>query len=288
MENIYKIKVRSSADPRWLYPSERRYSASTVLGLGVVHLALSVTALLLASLTLTANKEIPNLEAVNVTTISDSFQGNQTQNNAEIEEARINLDKSTTNLNMYTSITFAPCLMSLGSLGAGLSALLAWKRWYIDHNIKWFFFMSLASTFTSTLCLVIVTTLTALSTCFLSNPKINVKYAILINILIASVLEWLWSILSTKIAYRGMKNNYPEDIVLSRSHGKIEVNTIHKGNKKGKCPPPDILNHFPVSGKFAKYFPKKRNGNLPKDESSAEYKERVNRFLSTQVENSNG
>ncbi|KAF2887587.1 hypothetical protein ILUMI_18586 [Ignelater luminosus] len=333
MENIYKIKVRTNPDPRWLYPSERRYSASIVLGLGVVHLALACTALLMACLTLTANEtlnnELPSYNNNSNTNASfkpqdmigimiSQHQGDLTGNTNDTEDGgleKFNIE-NTTSLNLEnnkedqdgnytsdvnensfsfsTSLTLAPCLMCLGSLAAGLTGLLAWKRWYIDHNIKWFFCMSLLSTVTSTICLIVTGVLVIITNeniynIFINtnnsyNAKPNTKYVITINILIASILEWLWSILSTKIAFVGMKNEYPDDIVISKSRGKIEVNTVHKGNKKAKVAPPDIINHFPVSSKIAKYFPKKGSSNLPKDESNSEYQERVNKFLSSNID----
>lgn len=330
MENIYKIKVRTNPDPRWLYPSERRYSASIVLGLGVVHLALASTAFLMACLTLTANETINNeLPSYNNNNTNASVkpedmsgimisphEGDLTGNTSDAEGGsleRFNIE-NTTSLNLdnkedqnenytsvgnensfsfSTSLTLAPCLMCLGSLAAGLTGLLAWKRWYIDHNIKWFLCMSLLSTVTSTICLIVSGILVIITNeniynTFINNDSYNAKphskYVITINILIASILEWLWSILSTKIAFVGMRNEYPDDIVISKSRGKIEVNTVHKGNKKGKVAPPDILNHFPVSGKIAKYFPKKGSSNLPKDESNSEYQERVNKFLSSNID----
>ena len=50
MEEIYVVKVRTDPDPARLYPSERRYSALTVGGLGAVHLLLAATSLLLGCL----------------------------------------------------------------------------------------------------------------------------------------------------------------------------------------------------------------------------------------------
>jgi len=50
MEEIYVVKVRTEPDAARLYPSERRYSALTVGGLGAVHLLLAATSLLLGGL----------------------------------------------------------------------------------------------------------------------------------------------------------------------------------------------------------------------------------------------
>lgn len=330
MENIYKIKVKTNPSPLSVYPSERRYSASTVLGLGVVHLALATTTLLLASLTLTTSKEAiistgftENQTETTELTLLISNDGNKTSeevlivttaesleipeftsttsvtstesNNNDTYKSRMRRDLRTT--QYYTNISVAPCVMTLGSLLAGLSALLAWKRWYIDNNIKWFFISSCVSVLTSLVCLLLTAfTVSAagdfdgvqFSYDFPNGPSKppNFSLVVAVNILIASATEVIWSILSAKIAYKGMISNYPEDIVISKCGGRTEVYTVRKGNKKAKVMPPDVINHFPNSGKLAKYLPKKDNGNLPKEESSKEYRERVNKFLTEQNDTS--
>lgn len=50
MENVYVIKVKTKPPISSLYPSERRYSASTVGGLSFVHFGLGALSLLLGSL----------------------------------------------------------------------------------------------------------------------------------------------------------------------------------------------------------------------------------------------
>ncbi|KAK9302148.1 hypothetical protein QLX08_005752 [Tetragonisca angustula] len=52
MENVYVIKVKTKPALSSLYPSERRYSASTVGGLSFVHFGLGALSLLLGSLAL--------------------------------------------------------------------------------------------------------------------------------------------------------------------------------------------------------------------------------------------
>lgn len=304
MENIYKIRVKTSPSPLSVYPSERRYSASTVLGLGVVHLALATTTLLLASLTLTTSK------AVLVSTPLAEDQPEPVQETNEtlpVEATTVELeieDLDSTSVgsrrkrdinrrHYYTNLAVAPCVMTVGSLLAGVSALLAWKRWYIDNNIKWFFVSACASALTSLVCLLLTAfTVSAagefdgaqFSYDFPNGPSKppNFSLVVAVNILIASAIEVIWSTLSAKVAYGGMVSDYPEDIVISKSGGRTEVYTVRKGNKKTKIIPPDILNHFPNAGKLAKYLPKKEAGNLPKEESSKEYRERVNKFLTAQ------
>lgn len=330
MENIYTIKVRSNPDPRSLYPSERRYSASTVLGLAVFHLALAITVLLLASLSLTST----NLKRVeddsDITSNSDNIELKVNRNATEdernsdmafLDEEAESIAFEELRYNQFVSLTLIPSIMALGAIAAGLTGLLAWKKWYIDYNIRWFFFMSAISVITALICITMscltvgaileqrsITTQNmfiftfnnhnimvdrvekdpnSLQSKILSkseSPKSpNLRLVLAINILIASFLELTWSILSTKVAYFGMKNNYPDDMILSR--GKIEVSTVSKGNKFNKTVAPDILNHHPKKRKFVKYFPKNDNGLLPKQESNTEYRDRVNKFLSSNVEN---
>lgn len=381
MEDIYTIKVRTNPDPRDLYPSERRYSASTVLGLSVVHLALAITALLLASLSLSHNNP---LIQNNLTSTANGLpvryqnftnfntQDTNTSNHGTKNSSRRSVDRDFRNddvayldedseapegdippedgvmknppedtfilqdntfdmEDLYTpliSLILSPCFMALGALLSGTAGVLAWKRWYIDHNIKWFFFMSSISTITSLTCLTITALTLGIVTeqqnhattfsnglqngnafifSFSDNnvfvdrlqqsshnnmPEIkpaqtnnkttpNIRMVIAINLLIASVLEFIWSVLSTRISWKGMRNSYPDDIILSR--GKMETNTTHKGNKKHKLIAPDILNHHPKKKKFAKYFPKKQDDFLPKLESNKEYRERVDKFLSSNI-----
>lgn len=316
MEDIYTIKVRSNPDPRSLYPSERRYSASTVLGLAVVHLALATTVLLLASLSLTSNnaKKVDNTTLkVNISEEIDEKNNDVAFLDEEVEEQSF----EELRYNQYVNLTIIPSIMACGAIAAGLTGLLAWKKWYIDYNIKWFFFMSLISVITALVCLTMtaltvgamieqksITTQNTFIFTFNNNniminsidkdpnsiqSKIfsknkdtpNLRLVLAVNLLIASFLELTWSILSTKLGYFGMRNSYPDDIVLSR--GKIEVSTVHKGNKVKKSVEPDILNHHPKKRKFVKYFPKTENEILPKQESNKEYRDRVDKFLSGNI-----
>ncbi|KAF5275056.1 hypothetical protein FQA39_LY06993 [Lamprigera yunnana] len=267
MENIYKIKVKTKPDPQWLYPSERRYSASTVLGLGVVHLAFAIFAILMASLTAT-NKILKN----------------DTNNNSTQEST----DNDINIVDPETTLTAGPCLMCIGAVAAGFTALLSWKRWYIDHNIKLFFFMSVFSTVTSSICLVLeMILLIYASDIFYSNEFLKQSFnpkskdVIIINILISCSLEWIWSILSTKVSLKGMQTNYPDDIALPNNNVEVQINTIHKGNKTKKIM--DIEPFQPVINKTLTKLHNK-NSNLPNDESHSEYCERVNSFLRSNVQ----
>ncbi|KAJ8962469.1 hypothetical protein NQ314_005706 [Rhamnusium bicolor] len=91
-----------------------------------------------------------------------------------------------------------------------------------------------------------------------SNPASPITFSLAMNIVILSSVGVMWSVLSTKIAYQGMRNSYTDDMVISKGGRTVLVNTITKGSKHCSTFPPDIINHFPVSGKLAKYLPKKR------------------------------
>ncbi|KAK4884767.1 hypothetical protein RN001_001038 [Aquatica leii] len=273
MESIFKVKVQTNPDPRWLYPSERRYSASIVLGLGVVHLAFASSALLMACLSVTSKHNIQKID------------------NWLIPNDNINNDEFDTNhfdeIDLDAILTVGPCLICIGAVAAGFTGILAWKRWFIDHNIKLFFVMSLISIATSTIAII----LESLVMVYLNNycyskeliqKTINLKSkdVIIINILITAVLEWVWSFLSIKVSFEGMRKDYPEEVEAAKDQGKVKVNTIHKGNVKNKDIQSDVINHV---NKTLNKFHKKPNSNLPKDESHSEYCERVNKFLSSNV-----
>uniref|UniRef100_A0A2A4J0E6 Uncharacterized protein n=1 Tax=Heliothis virescens TaxID=7102 RepID=A0A2A4J0E6_HELVI len=127
------------------------------------------------------------------------------------------------------------------------------------------------------------------------TPNLFTKRVLSINILIAAFLELLWSILSVKISYKGMKNTYKEEN--ERRGNCISVVTKIKGNdtrklpRNGKLlpPKPDLIDHYP-SKKIKRIFLAqsdngfflKNQGNKAKQntETSSEfYKERMMNFL---------
>ncbi|KAF5274128.1 hypothetical protein FQR65_LT04526 [Abscondita terminalis] len=271
MENIFKVRVRSNPDPRWLYPSERRYSASIVLGFGVIHLAFATSAFLMACLTVTPR---PDVREMALSLIMDKFG----------DESEINyLDE----IDLDAMLTVGPCLICIGGMAAGVTAILAWKKWYIDHNIKLFFVMSLVSLITSTICTIFESlVLTYLNNYCYSKELMKKVFhlksrdVLIINILITSILEWIWSLLSLKISFEGMRKSYPEEIEAAKDQGKVKINTIHKGNSTNKEIRNDVINQV---HKTLNKIQKKSNSNLPKEESHSEYCERVNKFLSSNV-----
>lgn len=371
MEHIYTIKVKRKFDPRDQYPSERRYSASTVFGFAWVHLALAFTSLLLTSLALynpntveTVVGNLPQPRASSQIDVNVAFDLNNDTVDDNVEEdftdePRINVTKS------YTApLIIAPCLMSLGAFAAGIAAVVASRRWYVDHSITWFFLSSVFSSVLSLTALCIISVWIAeisdsgLSFCdYFSDgnlfDKVRVetdfdeqnttlfyvikvplddlraknipllgeeakenqsRKVLSINILIAACVELIWSLLSLKISWNGMRSDYPDDDAVNnrRGCGTVQVVTEIKGNntkhlpKNTKIlpPQPDLIEHYPKNNKIKKFFQtQQENGgyflrtnpnengltvigdkndkfaDFSQRESSAEYRERMMNFL---------
>ncbi|XP_053621431.1 uncharacterized protein LOC128681508 [Plodia interpunctella] len=323
MEDVYTIKVKTKPDTRNLYPSERRYSASTVSGLAWVHIALSATSFLLACLALVSPVSNPTYKEESV---------NLTLNNVENDNSTDLIDDKESNNYI---LVLAPGLITIFGLCAGIAAILASVRWYIDRNITWLFVASIISTLISFSSFVMIVTWFVTSThgditefykdqvpfkdfvvikhsdvieknsshmIVALNSTENeedsshlfTKHVLSINILIAAFLELLWSILSIKISYKGMRNNYKDDNNTRRGNCISVVTTI-KGNDPKNMPrnpkintKPDLIEHYP-SKKIKRiflaqnddgfYLKNENNKKQNTDTSSEFYKERMMNFL---------
>lgn len=306
MERIFKIKTKSNVDPRDQYPSERRYSASIVIGLSVVFLQLFLYSVLMGTLIvhkltvqeqeleMMRNTGIPLNSSDQETNLDNSTEdvASSTQNPSQRLYERVEKDLDIHD-HYYINIPALVCsgcfVMALGFICSFMTGILAWKRWYIDHNITLFFLASSFSSLTSAICLLL-SGLVTLNMNFNfdeyeSNPTSPITFSLAMNIIILSSIGLIWSFLSTKVAYRGMKNGYPDDMAVSKGGRTVQVSTVRKGSKNCTTFPPDIINHFPAGEKLAKYVPKKDNSNLPKAESNYEYQQRVDKFLSGSSEN---
>ncbi|XP_028133301.1 uncharacterized protein LOC114328611 [Diabrotica virgifera virgifera] len=317
MERIFKIKMKTDRVPQSQYPSERRYSASIVIGLSVVYMQLFLFSILMGTLlvhkmtvqnssNLTYQNETElNLNPTNnITKMLRSPPFNDTESIAmadlyetmdnnfkEVSQSLQNLqnvidDQNVSNIINISILMCAGCyIMAIGFAVASVTGIFAWKQWYIDHNIKFFFLASAISVITAAIGLLL-----SLITCIILNfdydsyvyetSKSPITFSLAMNIVILSTVGVIWSFLASKIAYVGVRSSYPDDIVFNRGGRCVEVSVEHKGNKSGIVFPPDILEHFPSGDKLTKYLPKKENGNLPKAESTLEYQQRVNKFLS--------
>jgi hypothetical protein len=282
MENIYKIRIRSNPNPRDLYPSERRYSSSIVLGLSIMFVALGVTSALMGTLVV---RRIATNHTEETTSWNSTEEFLEEQRFANRVEQDL-LHHKTHSINIPAIVSAGSFVMSLGHFLAGFAGALAWKRWYVDNNITWFFLSSCFSSVTSSISLLLISLALVDTKDVLLDKTSPISVGLTANIFITSLLGVIWSVVASNVAFKGMRNNYPDDIVLSKSgKGRVEVSTVRKGNKIAQVVPPDILNHFPKTGKLAKFFPKKENnGDLPKAESNKEYEERVKKFLSGEAD----
>ena len=113
------------------------------------------------------------------------------------------------------------------------------------------------------------------------------KILLTVNVLVASLLEAFWSVLSARIALRGMRNRLPES---GYSNGSAEnkVDGTVAGKRKPPAPRPDILDHDRRLTESLQHFNalhglRNSGPRLPLPESSREFRERVERFLANQA-----
>lgn len=262
METIYKIKVRSDQNISASYPSERRYSASKVLGLTIIYVALASFALLFASI-------------IFVIISNNCVQNNNNSNNI-IDNATVNYNyymrndtyrNDLDNLRFVSNVIVASILLFIGTLISSIAGFMAWKKWYIDANIKWFFMTSCVTVLLTSISTILLTwTIVILHYYDYLHKEITQSfipfYHITINIYIASILATIWSIISIKISFNGMNNPYRDD---------YDINTARKLNDNWKKTnmPPDIINNFATSQNVAKYLPK--IDNVEKDDEKVTY-----------------
>lgn len=162
--------------------------------------------------------------------------------------------------------------------------MFAWQRWYIDQNITFFFISSSFSVITASVCLVVALLALTCADAYSHQKYLPLSISLLMNVTILSTVGTIWSALSSRLSLKGIRNAYPDDIAKGGKH--IDVTTVRKGSKSGNMYPPDIINHFPADDKLAKYLPRKEDNSLPKAESNYEYRQRVDKFLSGEPENS--
>lgn len=108
----------------------------------------------------------------------------------------------------------------------------------------------------------------------------HAKVLLTLNVLVASLLEVFWSLLSAKIAFRGMMNRLP------KSNNNAIAKTARPQKKKPPAPRPDILDHDRRLSDSLQSFTRLQclaGPRLPLPESSREFRERVERFLANQA-----
>ena len=160
-------------------PSEHRYSATLVLGLGIVHILLGSLNTAFAIMALFVEPEVNQL-------VSGAWTG-------------------------------------LLHVGTGCLGILAYTRWYIRHQIVFFLFGSVAGAAAAVVCIFFTSAGMYLSAQRLfarqqsqeDGPYITNYYnpdaelnntgrlGVTANIIVASILELLWCVVSIRVAFRG-------------------------------------------------------------------------------------
>ncbi|KAL1501179.1 hypothetical protein ABEB36_006559 [Hypothenemus hampei] len=274
MEQILKIKTRTNPDFLNQYPSERRYSASKVLGLSIFQFIFTLLSILMGIL-LIHKRHVLNQQQDQgepLTLLSEKLQ----------QDLQFSDHKY---LHYYKNISkflIAACfIMAFCNFLAFCAGILAWKRWYIDHNIAFFCMFCCVSTLTSFTALVIAI-ITGRNANFIFLDNIDRTYdksdlspvnlTLAVNIIVLSLFSTIWSIISMHLACRGMRNSYPDDMMVAKRGGiELKNNVVHL----------NVINRSAIE-KIRKCLLKRENNNgLPKQESSAEYLQRVDNFLNS-------
>ncbi|KAJ8980140.1 hypothetical protein NQ317_014634 [Molorchus minor] len=205
MERVFKIKTKTNTNPRFQYPSERRYSASVVLGFSIVFLQIFVYSVILG--TLIIHKMVIHEQALctNETSMEDANTTSFQRLNERVEK-----DLENSGIDYYSYINL-PAMVCAGSYFMALGCLLSFVTGLFSLEA-----MLLDS------CICFVCTYVSIDDLqyFLWPRRRNER------------LGTMWSVLSTYIGYWGMKNCYPDDMVLSKAGRNIEVSTV----RKGRCP----------------------------------------------------
>lgn len=116
----------------------------------------------------------------------------------------------------------------------------------------------------------------------------HTRILLTVNVLVASLLEALWSGLSARIALRGMMNRLPEGSYANSANGNTNVERTAAVKKKSPAPKPDILDHDRrlserLQNLSALHILRNSGPGLPLPESNREFRERVERFLANQA-----
>lgn len=332
MEEVYVIRIKTKPTPSSLYPSERRYSASTVGGLAMIHLGLGVLALLLGSLARSLQGPILALAC-----LVPFFSG-------LLAWRRWYIDRNI-GLFFYGSlISLTAAVLCLAATVFEMTTIVqgnGGSSWSMEHIFSGY---DPSATKNDTLFLgedtstdygqlwnanksynrsamqdfnlpfQNVDTLEDLvaEASMLHEKKmtgddydnfnksgspemkrvwhneggsLHSKLLLAMNVLVASLLETLWSLLSARIGLRGMINRV-ETSYGGNATGKKEQKPGHK--KKPPAPRPDILSHYQKNfGSLQSLNSLQSSLNsgprLPLPESSREFRERVERFLANQA-----
>ena len=269
MEKIYVIKLRNEENKRHVYPSEVRYSASTVLGLGIVHIIIGALSLALGVMGLLLEYE-------------SNFLGS----------------------GIWIGVIFSLC----GVFGL-LASKKWYEDNRITHFFVACIVAAFASVVllgTTVYCLIVRDNeLTARRREYQFNPykvpyswkeEDEITSVISGNMFIICAVEFIWCVFSINIAWRG---------ITYKSHSTVGPPSTCKSDKKlivsTELPPgysysksgndiPDILTHV-LNSNSNSYQVSRVNplcsevsGGMLPSVSSMDYRDRVQSFLSEAIE----
>lgn len=349
-ENVYVIKVKTKPPLSSLYPSERRYSASTVGGLSLVHFGLGALSLLLGTLALSLQGPILSIACLvpsvtgllawrrwyidrnisiffygslfslvaavlcfvvtifNVAALSGNATGPLWRplgkmldvpryslapaNDTHVDVGVIT-DTSENHETSNVSRTDEPSVIALEPRAIELTD-------FRNHGLK------AEASFTLDERAMIsgeivrdedATNVTRRSELELARDRTrtfwhsgaaryedssHTRILLTLNILVASLLEAFWSLLSARIAFRGMTNCSPEN-----GNVLIGSKVTSPSKRKPLAPKPDILDHDHRLSESLRSFTSLQGiaagPRLPLPESNREFRERVERFLANQA-----
>lgn len=286
MEDVYVIKVKTKPALATLYPSERRYSASTVGGLSLVHLIFGLLNLLLGSL----GKFVQGF-VLFFSCLAPTVSG-------ILAWKRWYIDR---NITIFFYCCIFSSTVSVCCFIASLCDIfiLTEKAVSLSGNLN-------VQTLNQTANLeagnesseILETTLdisenaTTVDNSGVREPDVQQLQGLiflLTNIAVACLLELLWSLLSLSLSLKGLKNKSDEDgCCKSQNCQKIKMNAPTLPSR------PDIIlmnKHICCSMQSLDSLQSLNTQNLcpklPLPESNKEFKERVDKFLTNQVNHRN-
>ncbi|KAG8223650.1 hypothetical protein J437_LFUL001757, partial [Ladona fulva] len=119
MEAIYVVRVVSRGSGQGALPSERRYSATTVGGLAIVHALLALTLLLLGALHVAF---MPSAHA-----------------HSEVQIVKTSIWDVEADSLLVTIASSSWVLTSVCiTIGPVITGVLSWKQWYLEANLRRF------------------------------------------------------------------------------------------------------------------------------------------------------
>ncbi|XP_050462849.1 uncharacterized protein LOC126857453 [Cataglyphis hispanica] len=327
-ENVYVIKIKTKPPLSSLYPSERRYSASTVGGMSLIHLILGAISLFLSTIAVSVPGHILSLACLvpSVTgclawrrwyidrNISIFFYGSLFSSavgifcgvvmiydltvilNAEESQSLKILDASRHPISDFTNNT--QDITSKGNpkfiedhnsskvdkVNKSLVTLEPFELNVFEERM-----MISKSTFQDDDTMNITGSVNMKERNMAIwhrrefDPNLN-GIQMAINVITASCLEVLWSLLSAQIAFNGMMN-LPESANVAAGS---KTTKLPLPKRKPPAPKPDILNHDHRLSESLQNFTTLQGlaglgARLPLPESSREFRERVERFLANQA-----